>query len=117
MSTAPQSKTRVNAPPPEQRREERTPEDRPAWIQRGSHSTGVEMVNVSASGACFLSPRPLALGEAVRLQVGHGAMQINLDGRVVRYRERPDGMHEIGIRLEKNAQHFELLRRFPSRRK
>lgn len=100
---------------PDLRREARLPEERPAWLQRGSSSAAVEMVNVSRSGACFLSPRPLALGQTVQLQIGHGATQVRLDGKVVRYRERPDGLHEIGLRLDPDQRHFELMRRFPSR--
>ena len=100
----------------ELRRDERTREARPAYIQRGSHQATVEMVNVSGGGACFLSPRPFALGHAVRLQVGHGANQLIIDGRVVRYREREDGLHEIGIRISDAVDRFQLLQRFPKRR-
>jgi hypothetical protein len=99
----------------EQRREERVPEKRPAWMARGSISTNVEMVNLSKSGACFLSTRPLALGQMVRLQIGHGVQMHVIDGRVVRYRERPDGLHEIGLRLETDRTTFEVRQRFPRR--
>ena len=97
------------------RREERVPEKRPAWLARGSISTKVEMVNLSKSGACFLSTRPLALGQMVRLQIGHGVQMHVVDGRVVRYRERSDGLHEIGLRLELDRKNFEIKQRFPRR--
>lgn len=115
MSTARMTLTSVNPPPPEQRREPREPDGRPAWMSRGSTITNVEMVNISKSGACFLSSRPLALGTMVRLQIGHGTKVQVLDGKVVRYRERPDGMHEIGLRIETDRQKFDVKQRFPSR--
>ena len=97
------------------RAEERVPEKRPAWLARGSISTNVEMVNLSRSGACFLCTRPLALGQMVRLQIGHGVQMHLVDGRVVRYRERPDGLHEIGLRLESHRSGFDVKQRFPRR--
>ena len=98
----------------ERRRHPRLAEDRPGCLQRGSNATNVEMVDISAGGACFLSPRPLSMGRPVRLQVGHGAQQITLDGTVVRQVERPDGMHEVGLRAD-DLKGFEIARRFPSR--
>ena len=99
----------------DKRSEQRVPERRPAWVARGSISTNVEMVDLSRSGACFLSTRPLALGQLVRLQIGHGVNMHVVDGRVVRYRERPDGRHEIGLRLEEDRKTFEIKQRFPRR--
>ena len=99
----------------ERRCEPRMPEKRPAWVSRGSISTNVQMVDLSKSGACFLCTRPLALGEMVRLQIGHGVHMHVVDGRVVRYRERSDGLHEIGLRLEADRKTFEIRQRFPRR--
>jgi len=98
----------------DRRRHQRLAEDRPGCLQRGSNATNVEMVDISAGGACFLSPRPLSMGRPVRLQVGHGAQQITLDGTVVRQVERPDGQHEIGLRVD-DHRGFDMSRRFPSR--
>ncbi len=78
----------------------REDEDRPAWAQAGSNAVNVDMIDISPGGACFVSPRPMAAGQAVRLQVGHGAEQAILDGRVVRYTPRLDGRYQIAIRVQ-----------------
>jgi hypothetical protein len=98
----------------ERRRHPRHPERRPAWLFRGSTSSAVEMIDISAGGACFLSSRALPLGKALRLQVGHGSTQITLDGTVVRLVQRNDAQYEIAIRLDEMLG-FEVSQRFPSR--
>lgn len=75
----------------------REEEDRPAWAQSGHNAIHVDMVDISPGGACFVSPRPMAVGQAVRLQVGHGGQQAILDGRVVRYTPQLDGRYQIAI--------------------
>jgi hypothetical protein len=72
------------------------------------------MIDVSAGGACFLSSRPLPIGKPLRLQIGHGATQITLDGTVVRILQRNDGQYEIALRLDE-LHGFEVSQRFPSR--
>ncbi len=98
----------------DRRRHPRIPEERPAWVQRGSNSAAVEMVDLSTGGACFLTDRPLHPGRSVRLQIGHGRDQAVIDGIIVRQTERPDGKYEVGMRVD-DSHGFEMSQRFPSR--
>lgn len=97
----------------EMRDSPRLPEDRPAWIHRGSHAFSVTMRDVSRSGACFLATRPLALGQALRLQLGNESVFAATEATVVRNVERPDGLFEIGVRFNKVVS--EAAIRFPRR--
>jgi len=114
MEEADSRSERPRTTPKDRRRHPRQAEGRPAWLHRGSSSSAVGMIDVSAGGACFMSSRALPIGKALRLQIGHGATQITLDGRVIRLLQRPDGQYEIGLRLDE-MHGFEIAQRFPTR--
>lgn len=103
-----------SAPSRDRRQQARSKEDRPAWLQRGSNTDSVKMIDLSSGGACFIAPRSMPIGKPVKLQMGHGRTQSILEGVVVRTLERPDGSFEIGLKVD-HLGAFEFSRRFPSR--
>ena len=98
----------------DRRQHPRQRDNRPAWRQEGSNAASVEIVDISAGGACFVSQRAMTIGKSVRLQVGHGSTQAIVAGVVVRQSQRPDGLFEVGLKVDE-LRGFEHSTRFPSR--
>ena len=94
----------------ELRRSPRVPEHRPGWLRCGSHSFAVTMVDLSREGACFLSPRALGVGRAIRLQVGSGPLAVDTGAIIVRRTQCLDGGYSIGVRFVEEASYATMTR-------